>query len=257
MSQAVLRPNLTKKKSMGSVPNCWKEILMCHAIRWFKCKLKPPKNEKPLPSLCQGRGGPPCPLLCPGEGWVTLFFTLSGKRVGHCSSLCPVGGLVALSFTLGEEWVILPFTLSRWRVILSFTLSRGMGGPLCPSLSGRLGHPVLHPVRKGWVTLFFTLSKGVWVPYPSLCPGGRVTLSFTLSRGGVGHLSFTLSRGRVGHPVQVQGASHLSFNLLGRAGSHPLWVGRWSTVLGWVDWSPLNRIRDTKENITFSHTEYV
>ena len=29
---------------MGSVPNCWKEIPACHAIRLFKCKLKPPKN---------------------------------------------------------------------------------------------------------------------------------------------------------------------------------------------------------------------
>ena len=30
---------------MGSVPNCQKEIPVHHAIRWFKCKLKPPKNE--------------------------------------------------------------------------------------------------------------------------------------------------------------------------------------------------------------------
>ena len=29
---------------MGSVPNCQKEIPMCHAIRWFKCKPKSPKN---------------------------------------------------------------------------------------------------------------------------------------------------------------------------------------------------------------------
>ena len=29
---------------MGSVPNCRKEIPTRHAIRWFKCKLKPP-NE--------------------------------------------------------------------------------------------------------------------------------------------------------------------------------------------------------------------
>ena len=29
---------------MGSVPNCQKEIPVRHAIRWFKCKLKPPKN---------------------------------------------------------------------------------------------------------------------------------------------------------------------------------------------------------------------
>ena len=32
------------KIPMGSVPNCWKEIPVCHAIRWFKCKLKPPKK---------------------------------------------------------------------------------------------------------------------------------------------------------------------------------------------------------------------
>ena len=29
---------------MGSVPNCRKEIADCYPIRWFKCKLKPPKN---------------------------------------------------------------------------------------------------------------------------------------------------------------------------------------------------------------------
>ena len=30
---------------MGSVPNCQKEIADRYPIRWFKCKLKPPKNE--------------------------------------------------------------------------------------------------------------------------------------------------------------------------------------------------------------------
>ena len=29
---------------MGSVPNCQKEIADRYPIRWFKCKLKPPKN---------------------------------------------------------------------------------------------------------------------------------------------------------------------------------------------------------------------
>ena len=29
---------------MESVPNCQKEIPVHDAIRWFKCKLKPPKN---------------------------------------------------------------------------------------------------------------------------------------------------------------------------------------------------------------------
>ena len=31
---------------MGSVPNCRKEIADRYPIRWFKCKLKPPKNLK-------------------------------------------------------------------------------------------------------------------------------------------------------------------------------------------------------------------
>ena len=30
---------------MGSVPNCRKEIPVHDAIRWFKCKLKPPKKQ--------------------------------------------------------------------------------------------------------------------------------------------------------------------------------------------------------------------
>ena len=40
-----LESKFDKKNPMGSVPNCRKEIPMCHAIRWFECKLKPPKNE--------------------------------------------------------------------------------------------------------------------------------------------------------------------------------------------------------------------
>ena len=35
-----------KKMSMGSVPNCRKEIANRYSIRWFKCKLKPPKNKR-------------------------------------------------------------------------------------------------------------------------------------------------------------------------------------------------------------------
>ena len=31
---------------MGSVPNCQKEIADHYPIRWFKCKLKPPKKKK-------------------------------------------------------------------------------------------------------------------------------------------------------------------------------------------------------------------
>ena len=33
---------------MGSVPNCRKEIPVRNAIRWFKCKLKPPNKPKEL-----------------------------------------------------------------------------------------------------------------------------------------------------------------------------------------------------------------
>ena len=39
-----LESKFDKKIPMGSVPNCQKEIPARHAIRWFKCKLKPPKN---------------------------------------------------------------------------------------------------------------------------------------------------------------------------------------------------------------------
>ena len=34
-----------QKMSMGSVPNCRKEIANRYGIRWFKCKLKPPKKS--------------------------------------------------------------------------------------------------------------------------------------------------------------------------------------------------------------------
>ena len=34
-----------QKIPMGSVPNCRWQIPRCDAIRWFKCKLKPPKNS--------------------------------------------------------------------------------------------------------------------------------------------------------------------------------------------------------------------
>ena len=33
---------------MGSVPNCRKEIADRYPIRWFKCKLKPPKKDEEL-----------------------------------------------------------------------------------------------------------------------------------------------------------------------------------------------------------------
>ena len=40
-----LETKFDKKMSMGSVPNCRKEIADHDPIRWFKCKLKPPKKE--------------------------------------------------------------------------------------------------------------------------------------------------------------------------------------------------------------------
>ena len=47
-----LESKFDKKIPMGSVPNCQKEIPDCHAIRWFKCKLKPPKkNNNTRPKL--------------------------------------------------------------------------------------------------------------------------------------------------------------------------------------------------------------
>ena len=45
MSQGPLCPNLTKNFQKEVSPNCQSKFLMCYAIRWFKCKLKPPKNE--------------------------------------------------------------------------------------------------------------------------------------------------------------------------------------------------------------------
>ena len=39
-----LESKFDKKIPMGSVPNCQKEIANTYGIRWFKCKLKPPKN---------------------------------------------------------------------------------------------------------------------------------------------------------------------------------------------------------------------
>ena len=39
-----LESKFDKRIPMGSVPNCQKEIAMHDPIKWFKCKLKPPKN---------------------------------------------------------------------------------------------------------------------------------------------------------------------------------------------------------------------
>ena len=45
MSQGPLCPNLSQKvqKEVSQMANC--KFAACDAIRWFKCKLKPPKNE--------------------------------------------------------------------------------------------------------------------------------------------------------------------------------------------------------------------
>ena len=40
-----LESKFDQKIPMGSVPNCRKEIPNRYGIRWFKCKLKPPKNS--------------------------------------------------------------------------------------------------------------------------------------------------------------------------------------------------------------------
>ena len=39
-----LESKFDQKIPMGSVPNCRKEIADRYPIRWYKCKLKPPKN---------------------------------------------------------------------------------------------------------------------------------------------------------------------------------------------------------------------
>ena len=46
MSQAVLRPNLTKKFQWEVSQIADKERSLAPLYRWFKCKLKPPKKLK-------------------------------------------------------------------------------------------------------------------------------------------------------------------------------------------------------------------
>ena len=46
MSQAVLRPNLTKKFQWEVSQIADKERSLAPLYRWFKCKLKPPKKAK-------------------------------------------------------------------------------------------------------------------------------------------------------------------------------------------------------------------
>ena len=54
---------------MGSVPNCRKEIPTRHAIRWFKCKLKPPNKIQ-------------CGHKLPLSGFKTQFSQLEQKDIG-------------------------------------------------------------------------------------------------------------------------------------------------------------------------------
>ena len=46
-----LETKFDKEMSMGSVPNCRKEIASHDPIRWFKCKLKPPNKKVPSSSF--------------------------------------------------------------------------------------------------------------------------------------------------------------------------------------------------------------
>ena len=50
-----LETKFDKEMSMGSVPNCRKEIANRYGIRWFKCKLKPPNNQLDLVEICWKR----------------------------------------------------------------------------------------------------------------------------------------------------------------------------------------------------------
>ena len=49
MSQAVLSPNLTKKFQWEVSQIADKERSLAPLYRWFKCKLKPPKNQQRNP----------------------------------------------------------------------------------------------------------------------------------------------------------------------------------------------------------------
>ena len=45
MSQGPIVSKFDQKSPKGSVPNGQLKFANCYAIRWFKCKLKPPKNR--------------------------------------------------------------------------------------------------------------------------------------------------------------------------------------------------------------------
>ena len=60
MSQAVLSPNLTKKFQWEVSQIANKERSLAPLYRWFKCKLKPPKNLKKKnfgPNIRQAKSG--------------------------------------------------------------------------------------------------------------------------------------------------------------------------------------------------------
>ena len=59
------------KSRKGSVPNGQLYFVMCYAIRWFKCKLKPPKNQSIRETNClREHGLSNLLLLClPGLNW--------------------------------------------------------------------------------------------------------------------------------------------------------------------------------------------
>ena len=100
-----LESKFDKKIPMGSVPNCRKEIPVHHAIRWFKCKLKPP-NKSNKHSTIQGQSFI-YRVLCTGsKAYSLLSFNVQpghcGNTIGLCSlwlpSPCP------LLFSLPAEY---------------------------------------------------------------------------------------------------------------------------------------------------------
>ena len=84
---------------MGSVPNCQKEIADCYPIRWFKCKLKPPKNG--------GRAQVAHTLL---PGW-TKNVIISHWMVNMFSGGRIVGKHFDDEFSSGGEWLIIDYKI--------------------------------------------------------------------------------------------------------------------------------------------------
>ena len=80
MSQAVLRPNLTKKFQWEVSQIADKERSLAPLYRWFKCKLKPPKKE---PCRRFQRGWCNYGLNCKFEHRCTIC-----NKYGHGAHLC-------------------------------------------------------------------------------------------------------------------------------------------------------------------------